>query len=139
MFSSRPNNLEFSLIPKTLIYLMCHLLLATNSFYIVFLHKRSICFHQRTVKLLCVACVSVFFKTENVTFNRQGNQILWLADCDEFNSSACIPKGKKISVIYFKFQIYTSQSVLKSRNTMILYVDMKIQAFQLQHLFFIMK
>lgn len=83
MFSSRPNNLEFPLITKTLIYLNCHLLQATNSFYIVFLHERSICCHQWTVKSLCVACVFIFVKTENVTFNRPGSQILWLADCGQ--------------------------------------------------------
>lgn len=63
--------------------------------YIVSLHGRNICHHHWTVKLLCGVCLSV--KTETVTCNEEGRQILWLANCEKFSSFTCIEKDKKIS------------------------------------------
>lgn len=75
---------------------MCRSLLTANSFYIVSLHGRSVCCHHWTVKLLSVVCVCIFVKTKTITFNKQGSQILWLANYDKFSSSACIPKGENL-------------------------------------------
>lgn len=72
MSSSRPKSLEFCLIPETYTYLMFHLLLTANSFYVVSVHRSSISCHHWTDKLLCVVCVCVFVKIETITFNKQG-------------------------------------------------------------------
>lgn len=87
---------------------MCHLLLTTNSFYVVSVRRSSISCHCWTDKLLCVVCVSVFVKIETITFNKGVKFYGWL-----IISSVALPAFKRKKTSNNNFQKILDLCTLK--------------------------